>query len=146
MFLFFWQFKPWRSYKGCSYKKKIARRTIVAKGYNFLACYCKYKKLSVRKPILNKSYWSTLVTLEMSLPTYFSWHFTLDLLLLTCHSWVVTFGLSFMTYHSCHVTLNVFLLTQYMSLRHSWHVDVGMSLPFGTILHHSIPFSTIWYH
>ena len=51
---------------------KIARRTIVAKGYNFLACYCKYKKLSVRKPILNKSYWATLVTLEMSLLTYFS--------------------------------------------------------------------------
>ena len=22
MFLFFWQFKPWRSYKGCSYKRK----------------------------------------------------------------------------------------------------------------------------
>ena len=28
--------------------KKIARRTIVAKGYNFLACYCKSKILSVR--------------------------------------------------------------------------------------------------
>ena len=34
-------------YRG-GFKKKIARRTIVAKGYNFLACYCKSKILSVR--------------------------------------------------------------------------------------------------
>ena len=27
MFLFFLQFKPWRSYKGCSYKKKECRPT-----------------------------------------------------------------------------------------------------------------------